>query len=308
MTDAAARPVLDLPAVEHALFTEAKARSRIVRDYSLDPVPITPAGLAQALVAALGQRPRPEPLDADVPDREVYRAAVLALASNSRSWSTFIANEPRLRELLRDYDPHASELSLDALRACIPGQTSGADARAMLAWADLIAGADGYYRHLVAAARALERAGVGADEVTPCVAALIGAPPSDQTLARCLPGLQRPWKAPGMGPTLAMEFLRNLGWSGFKPDRHIQRLLGAWFPDVVAACRPRATELAGLLGTRSKDLVAFFTFCLVGQAVTPPGRTFSEADNLVWALGAYVERKGRESEMTYRVGGADCAG
>jgi len=142
----------------------------------------------------------------------------------------------------------------------------------------------------------------------PCVAAFIGAPPSDRRLAVCLPGLERPaglasWKAPGMGPTLASEFLRNLGWNGFKPDRHIQRLFSLWFPDVVEGCRERAVELAALLGTRAKDVVAFFTFSLVGHAVTPPGRTLSEVDNLVWALGAYVEKTGRESKLGYRVGG-----
>jgi hypothetical protein len=37
--------------------------------------------------------------------------------------------------------------------------------------------------------------------------------------------------------------------------------------------------------------------------VTPPGRTLSEVDNLVWALGAYVEKKGRENELVYRLSG-----
>ncbi len=302
----------NLDLVEQQLFADPKVRDRLVKDYGLSPAPTTPAELSRGLVTAFGQRPLPDPLNANVSYRDVYRAAVLALASNSRSWSSFIAREPQLAELLRGYDPQAvasavatGALTAGDLAACIPGQTSSADARAMLSWADLIANAGGYYQRVVAIARAFERAGAGEHEVVPCVSAFLGHPPSDKMLAKCLPGLVRPAgletsKAPGMGATLASEFLRNLGWSGFKPDRHIQRLFSAWFPEVVKGCHERAVELAALVGRRAKDVVAFFTFSLVGHAVTPPGRTLSEADNLVWALGAYVEKKGRESVVVYR--------
>ena len=60
-------------------------------------------------------------------------------------------------------------------------------------------------------------------------------------------------------------------------------------------------ELAHSLGSRSKIVVEFLTFSLVGQAVTPTDHTFTEVDNLVWALGAYVEKKGKESSTVYRL-------
>lgn len=106
------------------------------------------------------------------------------------------------------------------------------------------------------------------------------------------PTLRRALSCEPDGRTLASEFLRNLGWRGFKPDRHIQRLFSLWFPEVVKSCHERAVELAGLVGTRAKDVVAFFTFSLVGHAVTPPGRTFSEADNLVGRWGPTWRRRG----------------
>src|SRR5437016_9366218 len=102
-------------------------------------------------------------------------------------------------------------------------------------------------------------------------------------------------KGPGMGPTLASEFLRNLRLTGFKPDRHVRRLFSRWFPDLALAITPRARELSRLLGTESRDIIEFFLFALVGPAVTPAGTAWSHVDNLVWALGAYVEKKGRES-------------
>jgi hypothetical protein len=38
------------------------------------------------------------------------------------------------------------------------------------------------------------------------------------------------------------------------------------------------------------------------EAVTPAGHSYSETDGLVWALGSYVERKGRETDRVYRLG------
>ena len=89
--------------------------------------------------------------------------------------------------------------------------------------------------------------------------------------------------------------------SGFKPDRHIKRLFSLWFPDVIEASTTRAQELAKMIHSSSKGIREFFTFSIVGMAVTPTGHSFSEVDNLVWALGAYVEKKGKESTTRYRL-------
>lgn len=104
---------------------------------------------------------------------------------------------------------------------------------------------------------------------------------------------------PGMGPTLGSELFRNLRWSGFKPDRHVMRLLDRWTPEVVEAQESAARQLAAIAGRRDAPAIEFLQYSLAGQAVTPPGTAFSVADNLIWALGAYVEKKGRESGRVY---------
>jgi hypothetical protein len=106
-------------------------------------------------------------------------------------------------------------------------------------------------------------------------------------------------KLPGMGPALGSEFFRNLGWSGFKPDRHVMRLLDRWAPEVVEAQRPVARRLAEVVGRHDRGTLDYLAYSLAGQAMTPSGTKFSVADNLVWALGAYVEKKGKESEREY---------
>lgn len=244
-----------------------------------------------------------------VSNAEVFRAGVRALASNSRAWSTFLKYEPTLTRLLLEYDPagvkravETNRLGLPELKACLPGQTSTADARAILKWAEYLPGNSEYYPALVDLRHSFVEAGVADHELTPLVAGFLGKVTPRRRQRVPPPTGMASWKLPGMGPVLGSEFLRNLRWSGFKPDRHIKRLFLRWFPDVVETCLPRTYELAGLIGTAAADLREFLLFSLVGASVTPEGHTFTEVDNLVWALGAYVEKKGKESDARYRRG------
>ena len=54
-----------------------------------------------------------------------------------------------------------------------------------------------------------------------------------------------------------------------------------------------------MLASGSKDVIVGLKFSLAGMAVTPKGCSFTRADNLVWALGAYVEKKNKESGEVY---------
>ncbi len=183
----------------------------------------------------------------------------------------------------------------------MPGQTATADATAILKWAKLLTGVADYYTALAQLSRAFAQDDVADQELLPVVAGFFGNPPKHVRFDSLLPpaGLTS-WKLPGMGLVLGSEFLRNLRWSGFKPDRHIKRLFARWFDDVAAACAPRARQLGDVIGRRSKDTLESLTYSLVGVSVTPAGHQFTEVDNLVWALGAYVEKKGKESEFRYR--------
>lgn len=301
---------VDIEKVSHRLFDDPKVAKRLRKDYGLDSSLSDPKQLAAALVDSFGQRPaRPCTADREVANKAVFRAAVRALASNSRAWSTFLRYEDRLEALLGGYSATATDaavlsgkVQIADLKACLPGQSSTGDATAIVKWAAILSEVQNYYARLRSLARGFRGQGLSDIEIVPLVAGFLGSPSARMQRRWPPPTPLQSWKTPGMGPVLASEFLRNLQWSAFKPDRHIKRLLDLWFPDVVKACRPRASELATLLGSRAKPLVDFLTFSLVGAAVTPDGHSLTEIDNLVWALGAYVEKKDKESDTSYRLG------
>ncbi len=303
-------PTLDLAQIQERLYEDPQVVAKFTADYGLSQTPGNANELATALADAFGQQPDATRVKRTVTNREVFRAAVRALASNSRSWSTFLQHEETLAELLGDYDAGATHdaitdgrLNLTDVKGCLPGQTATGDAVAILRWVDLLHEVPSYYAGVEKLREAFASAGVEHHELLPIVAAFLGSPSHRVRLdSLASPAGLASWKLPGMGAVLASEFLRNLRWNGFKPDRHIKRLFGRWFPDVVTGCEPRARQLAAMIGSKGKESVEFLTFSLVGVSVTPAGHTFTEVDNLVWALGAYVERKGRESGTCYRLG------
>jgi hypothetical protein len=297
---------VDLEAVCDSLFDDPRVRVRLARDYGF-AVPTSCTELRHALVASFDQARGAGSESTLMDAREVFRAAVRALGSNNRTWSTFVRREPELRALLRDYDPAATACALrsgallpDSIAQCLPGQTGPADARAIAKWAQMLADAPDYHEALLRLRDRLGSTEARPSELPLLTAAILGSGSSGPNGAEPPMGLKS-WKAPGMGPIVASEFLRNLHWSAFKPDRHIQRLWDRWFPDLLPACHSRAQILSHFLGTRRADLGRFLVYSLLGIAVTPATSSFTEVDNLVWALGAYVEKKGRESTRSYRV-------
>ena len=243
---------IDVSLIAHRLFQNPRIKARICADYGIGD-PGTPEELAAGMVHGFGQdcqivdASRPE-----VTNQHVFRAAVLALASNNRSWSVFLRHETRLQSLLAGYDPvqtagahKAGRLQASQLEECLAGQTSSADSKAVLHWAERLSQDIDYYAAITKLRDAIaSKSDVGKDEIVPTVAVLLGE--SSARMERQYPpppGLGT-WKMRGMGAVLRSEFLRNLHWSGFKPDRHIKRLLRMWFPEIVVAQLPRAMELA----------------------------------------------------------------
>jgi len=302
-------PLVDMERVIGRLFADPKVVSRLRRDYALKSPASDPASLANELVKSFGQVSELSPTaERSVDNDTVFRAAVRAVASNNRSWSTFLRFESELESQLGGYKATetnaavlAEELSIPDLRAYLPGQSGTADASAIIKWAALLADVPDYYRALTDLARRLVKTGISEAEVVPAVAAVLGHPTKRMEQLWPPPDRLRSWKTPGMGPILASEFLRNLQWSAFKPDRHIQRLFDLWFDDVVEDYEEEAVDLAAAIGSRSGSVTKFLKFSLVGLAVTPPDRSPTEVDNLVWALGSYVEKRRKESSVSYRV-------
>lgn len=301
--------ILDIEKISERLFECPDIRRKLCRDFLIeentsDP---DPTKMADSLVESLGQvRPRGNEAENQKSSETVFRAASLALASNMRRWSTFLNRREEFESLLEDYNPVAfskavrSDSSrIEKISECLGGRTGRRDAEAIKKWAYLL-GKDIDYPKALEELRNNISDVVRPEEVVPVLAALLGSPRKKVEKKWPPPCGIKTWKTPGMRMVLASEFLRNLHWEGFKPDRHIKRLFSRWFPDVVEKKSERADHLARhILCGRSKDLIKDITFSLVGAAVTPDGCSRTKADNLVWALGAYVEKKDKESETVY---------
>ena len=310
----------DLPKITGALFAFDSETGRIRRDYQL-PVAVSSAeDLAHRVVTALQQPQVDDPRNRRPDAREVFRASINALGSNSRTWASFLSRRDAIIDLLGAGDPGVAAAQDPAQLAAavaevLGGQYRRRDARAMVRWAGVLTAHADWSDQLVAIAAIFDAlaadAGVGplsVPELTACLAGYLADPrpswPGEQhPLARTLVMTPQQRNLPGMGFPLGSEFLRNLGWAGFKPDRHIVRLLDRWACEVVAAQQPRADQLAAMIGRRDRPLLEHLRYSLAGAALTPDGN-FSRADNLVWLLGAYVERRNRPPSITAYLTGA----
>ena len=200
-----------------------------------------------------------------------------------------------------------------AIASLLPGQSSSGDARAIIKWAKRLSGGGLFHEELLAVATSFQSmaerelpGGFEQGELFLCVVGFLGYPPNRWLKKANLPEYLRgrsaeEWKLPGMGYALTSEMLRNLRWDGYKADRHIMRLLGNWVPDLVESSRDRAWQLASLVGSTNRDLLDVLAFSLAGMSLAPDGIPRSHVDNMIWALGAYVEKKGHESSVEYLV-------
>ena len=302
---------IDLDKVIEACFSDVETRKKICCDFGIKNSG-TPQDLASRLVKSFDQiPPAGHRWDDRLDNRRVFRAAVYAIGSNSRKWATFLKYEHQLERILSDYDPASVRKKLRSgqsleqeIRKCLPGRTAQQNAQDILAWAELLGNGPPYYDGLIDLRRKMAASPQVKDgEAVSMVAGVLGLEPNKRINERWPPpsGLET-WKAPGMGFVLACEFLRNLRWGTFKPDRHIIRLLDSWFPEGAAGLKGRAVELAEVIGSRSKALIEPLQFSLLGMQVSPAGRHINGVDNLVWVLASYVEKKGSESNKSYVAG------
>ena len=311
--------VLDIERISERLFEQEKICERLCRNFCIEDVG-DPVKMANRLVNSMGQITPRDDVTEDLEDKRtvVFRAVALALASNMRQWSRVLNCLGKFESLLEQYDPAAFSREVDAdcarirdVEDCLGGQTARSDAAAIVKWAAMLEKNPGYLNALNKLKSDME-ARIHDGEVVPVLAAFLGSPPTKRMRKRWPPPSEmESWKAPGMGMPLASEFLRNLHWEGFKPDRHIKRLIGRWFPEVVESKFGRADYLAReILSCGSKDVIIGLKFSLAGIAVTPNDCSFTKADNLVWALGAYVEKKNKESGEVYwkTIAASECAG
>ena len=295
---------LDEGAIAKALVADTKIRQRIERDYGIGhEASLSPNEFVDTVIDKLDQAPSNNPREPHS-NAQVFEAAVRALGSNSRSWATFLRNAKELRNRLGGFDPaQARGVDVTTLAELLPGTTATRDAQAILKWAKMLAkhDADGtnYYDNVVELAALMEqraRVQAGVDlpneQLMLCVVGhLIDEPPKKWNGPRV-------GKLAGMRFALGSEFFRNMGWNGFKPDRHVIRLLDRWARLLVQQQSSRVNALTPLIGRNTKELRKLLGNSLAGIEITP-GDNYSRADNMIWLLGAYVEKKGKESDTRY---------
>lgn len=308
---------LDYDLVGERLFSNHKVRARIERDYNLPADAATSSQFLDYAVRYLDQEAMDSPLAQTYSNQEVFKAAVNALGSNSRNWASFVkVRDQHLEALLYGFDPEKTHtavldgtLTFADIREHLSGQSGAGDAKAIIRWAKLLTAQPDYYQQILGIARTFVALAEEADyqlgnqHLMMCLAGYLISPPRrwpgekhlDSDLVRMT---HRERDLPGMGYPLASEFLRNLHWSGFKPDRHITRLLGRWVPEIRETAEEDVVRLCELIGSKNRSLQYFLRYSLIGVAITPDGN-YSRADNLIWMLGAYLEKKNKESNVEY---------
>lgn len=285
---------LNEEAVAKALFDDEKVRHRVARDYGITNVASSALEFVEQVIRTFDQAPSQDPL-APLSNAEVFKAAVLALASNSRTWATFLNTRDHLFDALGGLEvAQARNADPVAVSKLLTGTTRNDDAAAMVKWAQLLADLDdqerNYYDGVIALAQSIKAR-----------AADNGGPIPNEHLMLCIVGhlIDEPpkrWTGPqvgklaGMRFALGSEFFRNLGWNGFKPDRHVIRLLSTWAADLVEQQADTANRLTLLTGRNTTELREILRYSLAGIAISPSGN-YSRADNLIWLLGANVETK-----------------
>lgn len=287
--------VFNIPAIEEALFDH---RRKIWPRYGDGkPMPTDPPIFAQALVDALAQ-----PLHVtDGSPSATFRAAALSIASNMRFWRNL--DQAGLADVLGDFTPEvAKDADVDDIAQFLPGQTRGGDARGIIAWANLLCDQPNYYNdEIVRVANAFGNAAT--PNLPPAQVFLTVAAYFSAADGSC-PAVERPplvRKWPQMGFALGSEFLRNLGWNGFKPDTHIIRLLAPRWQLACADVESEMLYLEELLGRRGRTPTPYMPRSrsqpslrcqllvgLTGVAMTPHD-DYSRMDNLLWLLASEVE-------------------
>ena len=299
-----------------------RVKQKIIDDYNLDKNSIiSPKLLADAIINLLDQKTIEDPESKQYSNIEVFENAVKAIGSNSRKWATFLAFEGDIKKLLSCYNPERINITGDLEKKLIEllkGQTCSKDAKAIIKWAERLCDSRKifyesvkrlYYAVINAAGQNSIK--LRKHEVTLCIICLLAK------------GSIKKWnglkvleddhyfsngnniKLHGMGFALASEFLRNMGWNAFKPDRHIIRLFNHWKEKAKMRIPSeedyRIKKIREVIGRNDQETIDFLRYSLAGFYHTPNDYTYSQVDNLIWMLGAYVETKGNESNENYLI-------
>lgn len=286
---------LPLERIRTELFSDKTNAANIRKSYQIEEGVVGPA-LEAKVLSVLAQTQR-DPLSAAWSNDEMFQQAVKGIGSNSRSWAAFLSGAGGLERELLKFEVNRINAALaqgtsafedytKRIKPYLSGLTSTSDARAILRIAQRLAQLPDYYDKLRQAfaffASKLDRANAIFDaQVTIAVAMLLANRDYDR-FARS--SLGKSYKLPGMGISLASEFLRNLGWTGFKPDRHVTEMLGKWYPieEQAALVGKEVEVIRRIFGRVSSADARAVRISLLGAKMTPPGSAINQSDRLVW--------------------------
>lgn len=296
---------IDTTKIVHYLWNDPGTRKRIEAEHNLGTTSSADE-FSRSIIQALKQPVKS--IFREVTNREVFEAAVKALGSNSRQWSAFLSKEHELRELLEDYDPLKvyakwnSEFENEVI-TFFPGQTRRNDVTAVYQWSKKLALLENYYKNYIIK---LSNAFIGivpekekqisSEQLLLLICGFCANPPANSPLLNSFYSSNE-FKFFGMGYILSSEFLRNLGWNGFKPDRHIKRLFDYWYTSDASLPLEETRLYNIMLNSQKKDLNDFIKYSLIGHKITPQTLKYSEMDNLLWAFGSYLAKKGKEANF-----------
>jgi len=184
--------------------------------------------------------------------RDHLRGMVLAMLSANRPWKPIAKNLGRLEEIFGNYRPSFLESrSPEELERAVLAISCG---NRRLRYQMMAV-----HENLAILRRIEARHGT--------LDAFVTAEPAER-VAQHLGGSGQ-WKLRELGPTLVLEYLKNVGVRTVKPDVHIRRIAG---PERLGILTPGADD-----ATAAKQLVQF---------ARAAGMHPVEFDNMLWMLGA----------------------
>ncbi len=308
--------------IESFLYNDEEIRKKIIRDFGLDKIDgdsgvrkyviSCPSDLSNALVDVLEQEAVAAPEKKIHDTSEIFEAAVLAIASSANNWTVVQKNIPEIRIALRDFDASAVHKkgvanTIDSLPKLIGGQSPADNVKYILDWAEKLHDNPEFFTTAIERTfndisirlddlcnGLVHRKGIKLPIATLCLAGIFSDPAKSWTI-KGVPKLR------GMGVPIACEFMRNLKWNCFKPDRHIvwaveifdhQMRRAAWHKEALEVC----DQIYDIVGKRNKDLKKNIEAALLCIYATPEGyggtretvdTSYSRADNLLWAYIKY---------------------
>lgn len=289
---------LPIQEIKKFLARDEKIRSAIEADYGIEPTN-DPEILSRRLVTALDQVAEDNPEESAKSNSDVFKAATLAIASSTTNWSTIQKKKISIELVLCQYDLDAvkkvpDEEIHDELIHLLPGQNQKNNAAAIIEWSRLLTADGNFYKDVICTTyhEITQRPAWSAIEKSKnypmavlCLAGIFGNPVNRWKK------LKKP-KFPGMQVPIACEFLRNLGWSGFKPDRHVIRAIALWENSLKEKHEDNVEKafwhIVDIIDTRSKTIVCPIKSAIYAIYATPKGIDYSEADNLLWAFVSNV--------------------